>query len=107
MDARLWPSPEGTVGVLHPDNSEETAMPRNKPSLYSKSPLYLLSLAFMVMAVAYLEAQTEITLHRFNPTTRDGILPDGTLVADKSGNLYGTTNLDGVYGFGMVFQLAP
>jgi len=33
--------------------------------------------------------------------------PWGTLVMDGAGNLYGTTNCDGKYGWGSVFKLTP
>jgi len=34
----------------------------------------------------------------------DGGVPDGTLILDKQGNLYGTTSSGGAYGFGTVFE---
>ena len=43
------------------------------------------------------------TLHRFNGT--DGSGPPSTLVFDKAGNLYGTTQLNGANDAGTVFQL--
>ncbi len=33
--------------------------------------------------------------------------PDSNLVLDSSGNLYGTTNLGGAYGYGVVFEITP
>jgi len=36
----------------------------------------------------------------------DGSLPLTGLLADKSGNLYGTTQYGGVYGYGTVFKLS-
>ncbi|HEY4114475.1 MAG TPA: choice-of-anchor tandem repeat GloVer-containing protein [Rhizomicrobium sp.] len=51
-------------------------------------------------------------LHQFNGT--DGNDPDGGLIADKEGNLYGTTAIGGQNGFhcqefgcGTIFKLAP
>src|ERR1700683_3736064 len=52
-------------------------------------------------------AQTENILHRFNPTTADGLNPQSGLVADKSGNLYGTTYQGGTANWGTVYQLKP
>jgi uncharacterized repeat protein (TIGR03803 family) len=52
-------------------------------------------------------AQTENILHRFNPTTADGLNPQSGLVADKSGNLYGTTYQGGSADWGTVYQLKP
>jgi len=37
----------------------------------------------------------------------DGELPDGSLTADRDGNLYSNTNRGGEYGFGVVFELTP
>lgn len=37
----------------------------------------------------------------------DGSDPDGGLIADNAGNLYGTTGYDGANGGGTVFELAP
>lgn len=37
----------------------------------------------------------------------DGELPDGKLVADAAGNLYGTTQSGGTIGAGTVFELSP
>ncbi len=49
---------------------------------------------------------TETTLFSFSGGV-DGGSPLGTLVRDKAGALYGTTQLGGVSGQGVVFQLAP
>ena len=43
-------------------------------------------------------------LHTFGSGT-DGADPEGTLVFDAAGNLYGTTTFGGTYGFGTVFEL--
>jgi uncharacterized repeat protein (TIGR03803 family) len=48
---------------------------------------------------------SETVLHSFDGA--DGMFPQGVLVFDKSGNLYGTTLLGGVSGDGTVFKLAP
>lgn len=37
----------------------------------------------------------------------DGAEPQGSLVFDAAGNLYGATNGGGAYGFGTVFELSP
>lgn len=37
----------------------------------------------------------------------DGAFPNGALVRDSSGSLYGTTNYGGAYGFGTVFKIDP
>jgi uncharacterized repeat protein (TIGR03803 family) len=43
------------------------------------------------------------TLHNF--VFRDGAAPVGGLVQDRAGAIYGTTSLDGAYGYGTVFRL--
>jgi uncharacterized repeat protein (TIGR03803 family) len=58
---------------------------------------------------------TETVLHSFNDNGRDGYWPQGGLVFDASGNLYGTTYLGGTgsckdelgTGCGVVFELTP
>jgi len=47
---------------------------------------------------------TETVLHRFNGT--DGVDPEGTLIQDSAGNLYGTAQGDGPP-FGTIFKIAP
>jgi uncharacterized repeat protein (TIGR03803 family) len=47
----------------------------------------------------------EKVLHPFD--VEDGMFPQGVLVFDKSGNLFGTTLLGGVSGDGTVFKLVP
>jgi uncharacterized repeat protein (TIGR03803 family) len=48
----------------------------------------------------------EKTLHKFG-FGADGNTPDGGLIFDSSGNLYGTTQNGGVYGNGTVFEITP
>src|SRR3984957_10174081 len=49
---------------------------------------------------------TETVLHRFG-STGDGETPNGGLIVDASGALYGTTSFGGAYGSGMAFRLSP
>jgi uncharacterized repeat protein (TIGR03803 family) len=49
---------------------------------------------------------TETLLHSFTQIG-DGGGPAGALTMDAAGNLYGTTNGNGAYGFGAVFKLTP
>jgi uncharacterized repeat protein (TIGR03803 family) len=37
----------------------------------------------------------------------DGSTPRSSLIEDQSGNLYGTTQLGGAYGYGVVFEVTP
>jgi uncharacterized repeat protein (TIGR03803 family)/autotransporter-associated beta strand protein len=46
------------------------------------------------------------TLASFNGKNGDGVLPEGGLVADAAGDLFGTTTCGGAYGDGTVFEVA-
>ena len=59
----------------------------------------------LVLAASPVLAQTEQVLYSFKGKP-DGSNPYGTIVI-HNGNLYGTTSMGGLYGFGTVFQLAP
>jgi uncharacterized repeat protein (TIGR03803 family) len=50
---------------------------------------------------------TESVLYSFAGGANDGFFPYGGLVADESGNLYGTTERGGPKGGGIVFEIAP
>jgi len=51
---------------------------------------------------------TETILYQFDPLHRvDGVYPNGSLVFDSAGNLYGATGLGGMFGEGTVFELSP
>jgi uncharacterized repeat protein (TIGR03803 family) len=57
-------------------------------------------------------AQTYKVLHQFNPHNGDGYFPEGGVVLDHQGNLYGTTGDGGLQiclaqGCGTVWQLTP
>jgi uncharacterized repeat protein (TIGR03803 family) len=51
-------------------------------------------------------AWTETVLHSFQNTHQDGGYPDGGVVLDAAGNLYGTTELGGVHSSGTVFEMS-
>jgi uncharacterized repeat protein (TIGR03803 family) len=51
-------------------------------------------------------AQEVSVLHSFTGP-KDGAYPDGILASDSAGNLYGTTQIGGVYGAGTIFELSP
>lgn len=66
---------------------------------------FILVLAVTVPQSA--QAQTPFTtLYSFQGGT-NGAEPQGPLILDDSGNLYGTTRQGGAYGGGTVFELAP
>ncbi len=66
----------------------------------------ILSLLYVTTTPPTLAQQHSIftSLHSFTSGT-DGAAPEGTLVRDEVGNLYGTTNAGGAYGWGEVFKL--
>jgi len=66
----------------------------------------MLILAGSAGAVAARSAKRFQSLYTFTGGA-DGGWPAGNLVADKSGNLYGTTSVGGPNGAGTVFKLAP
>jgi len=49
----------------------------------------------------------ETLLYSFGDHTNDGVYPFGGVVIDKTGNLYGTTNIGGVSNRGTVFKVTP
>ena len=69
----------------------------------------LISLATIVLILAFTaEAQTERIIHPFNYTNHtDGSGPEGNVVADSAGNLYGTAFGSGSGGDGIVYELSP
>lgn len=50
---------------------------------------------------------TEEILHSFDPSAGDGESPQGALVMDSAGNLYGVTPLGGGRKLGIVYELTP
>jgi uncharacterized repeat protein (TIGR03803 family) len=45
-------------------------------------------------------------IHSFG-NGKDGFWPFSALITDAVGNLYGTTEEGGIYGYGIVFELSP
>jgi len=58
------------------------------------------------MATVRSQAQSESVLYSFILSNGRQTFPS-SLVEDASGNLYGTTQLGGAYGFGSIFELSP
>jgi uncharacterized repeat protein (TIGR03803 family) len=67
-----------------------------------KNALVILALAFSLAANAQ---TTESTLYTFSET--GSFWPQGALLEDATGNLYGTTRGGGTYGVGTVMELSP
>jgi len=61
--------------------------------------------ALLIIAARPAQAQTETTLYAF--TGSDGSDPLSGLTFDGAGNLYGTDEGGGLYGYGTVFELSP
>ena len=69
--------------------------------------VYLARAAFVVLVSCLgALASNETILHSFN-TFAHGQYPEGGLIADRAGNLYGTTYQGGAYGSGTVYELSP
>jgi uncharacterized repeat protein (TIGR03803 family) len=50
---------------------------------------------------------TQAVIHAFQHNGADGISPEGSLVVDEGGNVYGMTNQGGSNGYGTIFELSP
>jgi uncharacterized repeat protein (TIGR03803 family) len=88
-------------------------MPYQKSSVPSRSISMFLSLAivaFVSTAAISTQAQTFTVLHTFKGSP-DGGFPNGGVILDSKGNLYGTTSEGGTGacdgGCGTVFKLSP
>ena len=75
----------------------------NLSQTFGRLTLVFLSCAFALRVPA--SAQTESTIYTF--TLHDSFWPEGGLVEDASGNLYGTTVGAGTYGAGVAYKLSP
>ena len=49
----------------------------------------------------------DAVLHNFNHNGTDGTYPQAGVVVDSAGNIYGTTNNGGTYGYGTAYELTP
>ena len=76
-------------------------------SLSSSLTFTFVTVLIVAATVSSAAAQSESVIHRFTRTTTDGGIPGAGLIADKKGNLYGSTVRGGAYDQGTVFQLAP
>jgi uncharacterized repeat protein (TIGR03803 family) len=103
--------PVNTSSRVHGDPCEEEIVQKNK-----FSGALTLALALVVSgsltAGTRAAAQTEKLLHSFNgPGEAGGLYPNGSLIIDAAGNLYGTTPADGNSctgsSCGTVFELEP
>jgi uncharacterized repeat protein (TIGR03803 family) len=49
----------------------------------------------------------ETVLYNFSTSSGDGNYPEGNVILDSAGNLYGSTSVGGAYAFGTAFELIP
>jgi uncharacterized repeat protein (TIGR03803 family) len=69
---------------------------------------FLPSAIFLLVASALASGQgRETVLYSFGTNANDGSIPNGGLVFDAAGNLYGTTQRGGANAGGVVFELTP
>jgi uncharacterized repeat protein (TIGR03803 family) len=103
--------PSGTFTVLHnfPGNSTDGYEPFGTITRDKAGNLYGATVfggAFNFGTVFKIDTTgTETVLHSFSATGGDGAMPDGGLLLDGAGNLYGTTYAGGNSYFGTVFKL--
>jgi uncharacterized repeat protein (TIGR03803 family) len=79
--------------------------------MFRHQTLCLAAIAFF--STLFTAAAQQKILHSFSPTELKGIGPEGGVILDAAGNLYGTTNMGGNletcsdYGCGTIFELSP
>jgi uncharacterized repeat protein (TIGR03803 family) len=61
----------------------------------------------ILFATSTWAAAEDTVLHSFSNNGTDGIVPDGGVIFDAAGNLYGTTWAGGTYSAGTVYELTP
>src|SRR5580698_10260593 len=68
-----------------------------------------LSICIVVLLAAsiFAVAQHEQVIHSFDTTPGDGARPYTAPIADRAGNLYGTTGEGGMSNAGTVYELSP
>jgi uncharacterized repeat protein (TIGR03803 family) len=72
---------------------------------FVRATLGALLLALMMVAASPAMAQREWTVHSFRFPGVQGNAPQGTLVADRAGNLYGIAAGGGLFNNGIVYEL--
>jgi uncharacterized repeat protein (TIGR03803 family) len=78
----------------------------NVSSHAAKALAFTLTLAAVLAAAPAATAQTFSLLYQFKAGP-DGSNPFANVILDAKGNLYGTTTIDGAYGYGAVFKVSP
>lgn len=81
---------------------------KRERSLIVRGGLFAMLIALLFAGAALATASTEFIVYNFPstaPTNNAGISPEGNLVADSAGNLYGTTVQGGAFTNGTVYEL--
>jgi uncharacterized repeat protein (TIGR03803 family) len=94
-----------SLGHFHLDFQRRIFM-RNK-TLFRGSRALITICNLLLLAASLLAASDETIVHSFNKSGRDGVEPNGGLISDAVGNLYGTTTAGGTHRAGAVFELTP
>ena len=69
-------------------------------------PVRFVSVVVLLLAaVSLASASAEFVIRKFPKTGISGCVPQGNLIADNSGNLYGTAYQGGAFGNGTVYKL--
>jgi uncharacterized repeat protein (TIGR03803 family) len=101
-------------GVTYGDGSGPLGIYSNPKELKTDGSFYVTTTggglygagAVVALTPATSASWTERVLYSF-ASSPDGDLPQAAVVADKAGNLYGTTTAGGTYGEGTVYRLQP
>jgi uncharacterized repeat protein (TIGR03803 family) len=108
----FWATASGKI--LHAFDSRDGEFPLApltvdaSGNLYGTTPTGGANVGGTVFMLSPVNGSWKLTvLHSFGAFTGDGLAPQGGVVFDSAGNLYGTTYQGGVFGFGTVYQLAP
>jgi uncharacterized repeat protein (TIGR03803 family) len=75
----------------------------------SRGAVVALAIGFFATLAAMARAQTETVLYNFCSLANctDGWSPNGNIVRDAAGNIYGTTTQGGQYGMGVLYSVSP
>ena len=70
-----------------------------------RKKIWMILIVGIIVSAAALARPTGSIVHEFGRGPQNGFYPVAGLIADNSGNLYGTTHSGGGQGFGTVFEL--